>query len=50
MRADIEEHVKLVTDRHAFHELTNILVDNAVKYCDDGGTESAEDVISLRLL
>ena len=38
VRADIEEHVKLVTDRHAFHELTNILVDNAVKYCDDGGT------------
>ena len=56
MRADIEEHVKLVTDRHAFHELTNILVDNAVKYCDDGGTvlvslkESAEDIVSLRLL
>ena len=38
VRADIEEHVKLVTDRHAFHELTNILVDNAVKYCDDKGT------------
>jgi len=34
---DIEDDVIINSDEHGAHELVSILVDNAVKYCDEGG-------------
>ena len=36
--ADISPDIKIVADERGSRELVSILVDNAVKYCDDGGT------------
>lgn len=38
LTADIEENVTLKGGKRQLHELFSILIDNAVKYCDDGGT------------
>ena len=35
---DLEEGVALITDGAKLRQLTSILVDNAIKYCDEGGT------------
>ncbi len=35
--AEIEEGVVVNADQKGIHELINILLDNAVKYCDEGG-------------
>ena len=35
--AEIEDGVSVNADQKGIHELMNILLDNAVKYCDDGG-------------
>ena len=37
LSAHIEEGVHIVSDRKLVYELMSILLDNAVKYCDDGG-------------
>jgi signal transduction histidine kinase len=34
----IQPDLHIVSDAKCLYELVNILVDNAVKYCDDGGT------------
>ena len=34
---DIMADITAMADERGFRELTNILVDNAIKYCDDGG-------------
>ena len=36
--ADIAQDIKITADERGARELVSILVDNAVKYCDDGGT------------
>ena len=36
--ADINPDIKIIADERGSRELVSILVDNAVKYCDDGGT------------
>jgi len=38
--ADIAEHISIKANIKSIHELVSILIDNAVKYCDDGGTIS----------
>jgi signal transduction histidine kinase len=38
MTSELEADVCLRSDAKILYELVNILVDNAVKYCDDGGT------------
>ena len=37
MVSDIEQKVLVLGKEKMLHELVNILMDNAVKYCDDGG-------------
>lgn len=37
LEADIAENVNVKADEKGIHELLNILVDNAVKYCDEEG-------------
>ena len=34
---EIEENVRLVADEAAIRQLASLLLDNAIKYCDDGG-------------
>ncbi len=38
VEADVEKDVRIQTDEKCFLELLNIFLDNAVKYCDEGGT------------
>lgn len=38
LKSSIQDGVHMQTDSKCFYELVNILVDNAVKYCDDKGT------------
>ena len=38
VEADMEKDVRIQTDEKCFLELLNIFLDNAVKYCDEGGT------------
>ena len=38
LEAYIEENIHVVTYGRGLYELVNILVDNAIKYCDDEGT------------
>lgn len=38
VEAAVEENVRIETDEKCFLELLNIFLDNAVKYCDEGGT------------
>ena len=38
LETDIEEGIIVTAESNHFHELANILVDNAAKYCDDNGT------------
>ena len=40
--SEIEEDVIIKTNEQIFRELVNILTDNAVKYCDDGGEVHVE--------
>lgn len=35
--SDVQEDIDVKAESRALHELVNILVDNANKYCDDGG-------------
>ena len=42
MTSEIEEDVIIKTNEQIFRELVNILTDNAVKYCDDGGEVHVE--------
>ena len=37
LNASIEPDIHVLGDQKGVHELINILADNAVKYCDDGG-------------
>ena len=37
LEAEIADNVHVKADEKGVHELVNILLDNAVKYCDDGG-------------
>lgn len=37
LNAEIAPNVHAMADEHGIHELVTILVDNAVKYCDEGG-------------
>ena len=34
---EIEENVRMVADEATVRQLTSLLLDNAIKYCDDGG-------------
>lgn len=36
--ADIKPGIRRKADQHCIYEIASILLDNAVKYCDDGGT------------
>ena len=38
LKTDIEDLVFVKADKKRLHELANILVDNAIKYCDENGT------------
>lgn len=38
VEADVEKDIRIQTDEKCFLELLNIFLDNAVKYCDEGGT------------
>ena len=38
LKTDIEDLVFVKADKKRLHELANILVDNAIKYCDEKGT------------
>lgn len=38
LETEISPDVKVMGDRNMLTELCNILIDNAAKYCDDGGT------------
>ena len=38
LTADIAEDVHVLADQRILYTLFNVFVDNAVKYCDDGGT------------
>ncbi len=40
LKTEIAENVTTTGDRNLLTELCNILIDNASKYCDDGGTVS----------
>lgn len=40
LKTEIAENVTVLGDRSLLTELCNILIDNAAKYCDDGGTVS----------
>ena len=40
IRAEIEEGIRLQADRQQIRQLLSILLDNAVKYCPEGGTLS----------
>ncbi len=42
IEAQIDENVSLMGDKTRLSELFSILIDNAVKYCDDGGTVRIE--------
>ncbi|MGI5988684.1 MAG: sensor histidine kinase [Lachnospiraceae bacterium] len=37
LETDIEKDIVIHTDKAMYTEIANILLDNAVKYCDDGG-------------
>lgn len=41
LQVEIEPDINYNTNKDVFSELVNILMDNAVKYCDDGGTITA---------
>ena len=41
LKTEIEDGIHVMADQKGLRELVNILMDNAVKYCDDGGTVSA---------
>lgn len=38
MATDINDDVTIIADEAMIRQLTSLLVDNAIKYCDDGGT------------
>ena len=38
----VEENVRMVADASAIQQLCTLLVDNAIKYCDDNGSVSVE--------
>ena len=38
LEKQVEEPVKLITDEGLLRQLATLLIDNAVKYCDEGGT------------
>ena len=39
---EIEENVRLVADEAAIRQLASLLLDNAIKYCDEGGKVTAQ--------
>ncbi len=40
LQADIPEHITLVSSEGDIRQLASLLLDNAIKYCDEGGTVS----------
>ncbi len=40
LSVDIQDGIHMVTDRDTIAQLASLLIDNAIKYCDDGGTVS----------
>ena len=42
LEADITENITLSGNEKMLRELSNILIDNAIKYCDDGGSIRVE--------
>ncbi len=37
LEVEVPEHLQMIADESQIRQLTSLLVDNAIKYCDDGG-------------
>ena len=40
LTADIQDEIRIVADRDTVEQLASLLIDNAIKYCDEEGTVS----------